>query len=589
MRRQRTRQPAREPVVPDYRTRRRVLLAGLALGLCALIVSAVIRQVVDTDYLQDQGKRRYLRDLAIPVHRGEIRDRHGEPLALSAPIVNVTADLGPNRLTPDLAMVPALARLLDLEPAVLRDLLTRNRGRRFLYLKRSLDPEVGQAVLDLAAQQQQEVNGLALERGYRRFYPNGEVSAHVVGLTDIDERGLEGLEVTYDTWLRGTPGLRRVIQDGRGNIVEEVEGLRSPQPGKPLRLSIDRRLQFLAYRELKQAMHDHQAEGASAVILDPASGEVLAMVNQPSYNPNDRASIRPANLRNRAVTDVFEPGSTMKPLAVAAVLEAGKATPETPVDTAPGYWPVGRNIVRDHRNYGLLTVTSVLTKSSNIGVSKLALELEPESLWRSFQTLGLGQPTDSHFRGEVTGQLPYFDGWSRFEQATHSFGYGLTVTALQLARAYAVIANDGLRLPVSLLRLEQPPQGERVLRPETARAVRSMLETVVSRAGTAPEAAVEGYRVAGKTGTARKVVNGAYSRDRYRAVFAGMIPASRPRLVMAVMVDEPQGKVYYGGLVAAPVFARVMAGAMRLLNVAPDAAPATPATGPKVAAREAGR
>jgi cell division protein FtsI (penicillin-binding protein 3) len=561
-----TRRPVRDPVPPNYRMRRRVLLFGLSLGLLALTASALMRQVVETDYLQDQGELRYLRKLSIPVHRGEILDRHGEPLALSAPVVNVWAD--PWRLAPYVEVLDALAGAVEMETGELRRLLARNGDRAFVYLKRGVDPQVGSSLLELMTEHQAE--GVGLERGYRRFYPNGEVTAHLVGLTDIDEKGLEGLEVTYDQWLRGSPGLRRVIQDGRGNIVKEVEGLRAPEPGNTLTLSLDRRLQFLAYRELKRAVRDNEARGGSAVILDPGSGEVLAMVNQPSYNPNDRSSIRPAALRNRSVTDVFEPGSTMKPLAIAAVLEAGKAAPETPVDTSPGYLPVGRHLVRDHRNYGLLTVTSVLTKSSNVGVTKLTLELQPEELWRGFQRLGLGQRTGSQFRGEVAGQLPYFDGWSRFEQATHSFGYGLSVTVLQLARAYCALAADGVLRPVALLKLERVPEGERVMRAATARAVRRMMETVVSAEGTAPQAAVEGYRVAGKTGTVKKTEAGGYSKDRYQAVFAGMIPASRPRLVMAVMIDEPRGEAYYGGLVAAPVFSRVMTGAMRLLNVAPD-------------------
>jgi cell division protein FtsI (penicillin-binding protein 3) len=562
--------------------RRWILLAGLALGLVTVLVSALARQIIETDFLQDQGKRRYLRELQIPVHRGEIRDRHAEPLALSTPVVTVWAD--PRQLPSNAEVLEPLSALLGTKLDALRQRLARRSDKGFVYLKRGVRPSVGENVLKLL--DRNKISGVGLDREYRRYYPSGEVAAHVVGLTDIDGRGLEGLELAYDQWLTGSPGSRRVILDGRGRIVEEVEGIRPPQTGKPLTLSLDRRLQFLAYRELKRAAEEHHARAGIAVILDAQTGEVLAMANQPSYNPNARRSIRPGRLRNRAVTDVFEPGSTMKPFAVAALVEAGRVEPGTPVNTAPGYMRVGRQLVRDHRNYGMLTVTSVLTKSSNVGISKLALELEPEYMWKTFSALGVGNPTDSQFPGEAAGQLPHFDGWSRFEQATHAFGYGLSVTALQLAQAYAVLAADGVRRPVSLLKLEAPPRGDRVVRATTARAVRRMLETVVSDEGTAKRAAVPGYRVAGKTGTVRKSIAGGYAKDRYHAVFAGMIPASHPRLVMVVLLDEPRGDDYYGGLVAAPVFSRVMSGAMRLLNVPPDV-PTQP--GARVASMEAAR
>lgn len=567
MRSEKTKRQGREPVIPDYRMRRRVLLACMSLGALAVLWSAAGRQILETDYLQHEGKKRYLRSLEIPVHRGEILDRHGEPLAQSTPVVTLWAD--PRRLAPNSPALAPIGRALGLKPDALRRRLAQYSNKGFVYLKRGVKPEVAQRVAELL--KQHKADGVGFEREYRRYYPSGEVAAHVVGLANIDDKGQEGLELAYDEWLTGTPGLRRVIQDGRGRVVEEVEGLRSPRPGKSVTLSIDRRLQFLAYRELKRAVETHRAKGAAAVVLDPHTGEILAMVSQPSYNPNDRKSIRSGRLRNRAATDVFEPGSTMKPLAVAAVLEAGKAGPGTPVDTTPGYWRVGRNLVKDHHNYGLLDVTSVLTKSSNVGVSKLALELEPEALWRSYQALGFGELSASQFPGEVAGQLPYFDGWSRFEQATHSFGYGLSVTTLQLAQAYGALAADGIRRPLSLLKLDEPAEQQRVMSPATARAVRRMMETVVSDLGTARRARVEGYRVAGKTGTVKKAEAGGYSKDKYQSVFVGLVPASKPRLVMAIMVDEPRGKDYYGGLVAAPVFSRVMTDAMRLLNVVPDA------------------
>jgi len=554
------------PIQPDFRARRLTLLTLLAFAMVAVLGRAFYRQVLETEFLQHEGERRYLRVLEIAAHRGEIRDRHGEPLAISSPVDTVWAD--PRRLPPNAKVLAPLAELLEMDLDTLRRRLARHSEKGFVYLKRGVAPEVGQKVRELM--DEYDVAGMGLEREYRRYYPSGEVSAHLVGLTDIDDKGLEGLELAYDRWLSAVPGARRVIQDGRGRVVEEVEGVRPPQAGKTLTLSIDRRLQFLAYRELKRAVQAHKAKGGSAVVLDVRSGEVLAMVNQPAYNPNDRKTMRVSRLRNRAVTDIFEPGSTMKPLAVAAVLEAGKATPHTAVDTAPGYMKVGRHRVKDHRNYGELDVTGVITKSSNVGVSKLALELEPERLWSTFAALGVGRPTESLFPGEVAGQLPHFSGWGQFEQATHAFGYGLSVTVLQLAQAYSVLAADGMHRPVTLLRPDLPPAGERVFKTDTARAVRRMMETVVSAEGTARRAAVAGFRVAGKTGTVKKSVAGGYSKDRYQAVFAGMIPASRPRLVMAVMIDEPRGKEYYGGLVAAPVFSRVMSGAMRMLNVPPD-------------------
>lgn len=561
-----THRKRREPAPPDYRMRRRLLLALLALGLVAVLGRAFHEQILETEFLQVQGELRYLRVLEIPAHRGEIRDRHGEPLAVSAPVVTISAD--PRRLPPDAEVLAPLAAVLEMKPDTLRRRLAEHGEKSFIYLKRGVSPEVGEKVHALV--DKYKAAGIGLEREYRRYYPSGEVSAHLLGLTDIDDRGQEGLELAYNESLSATPGERRVIQDGRGRVVAEVEGIRPPRAGKTLTLSLDRHLQFLAYRELKRAVLANRAKGGSAVVLDVRSGEVLAMVNQPAYNPNDRQTMRVSRLRNRAVTDVFEPGSTMKPLALAAVLEAGKATPRTLVDTAPGYMRVGRHRVKDHRNYGLLDVTGVLTKSSNVGVSKLALELEPEQLWQVFDRLGLGRRTASRFPGEVAGRLPYFSGWGEFEQATHAFGYGLSVTLLQLAQAHGVLAADGVRRPVSLLRLEAAPPGERVFTAETARALRRMMETVVSDRGTASRAAVAGYRVAGKTGTVKKSEAGGYSKDRYQAVFVGMLPATRPRLVMAVMIDEPRGRDYYGGLVAAPVFSRVMTGAMRMLNVPPD-------------------
>lgn len=568
----------------DFQSRRRVLVGALGVALLAVVLGALYRQVFEREFLQTVGDEIALRKLAIPAHRGEIRYRNGAPLAISTPVDSVGVD--PRLLPPNAPVVAPLAEILGMRPEELRDLLAEKRliktkdgdkARRFLYLRRAARPDVGDQVKKLKDREDfrndrehSGIRGIRLDREYRRYYPDGEMAVHVVGLTDADDKGQEGLERSYNQWLAGRPGERLVLQDGRGQVVEEVEGIRSPEAGKALYLSLDRRLQFLTYVELKRAVQQHKAKGGTAVILDVDTGEVLAMANYPSYNPNDRANINPAGMRNRAVTDLMEPGSTIKPLLVAASLEAGKVQPHTPVDTSPGRLPVGKHMVRDIHNYGQLTVTSVITKSSNVGVTKLALELTPEYLWRSYKRFGVGEPTDSHLPGEELGRFPHYRRWSRFDQATLSFGYSLSMNALQLARAYAILAGDGIRRPVSLFKLDQPPHGERVLQASTAQAMRDMMETVVSVKGTAQRAAVPGYRVAGKTGTAKKAERGGYAARRYQSLFAGFVPVSRPRFVMVVMIDEPGGSAYYGGLVAAPVFARVMSEALRLLNVPPD-------------------
>jgi cell division protein FtsI (penicillin-binding protein 3) len=562
MAKSRKKQPqAEQQRVPSYRARRLFVLVLLAVAFSALIWASVDRQIFQTAFLQEQGDRRYLRTMHVSAGRGMITDRNGEPLAISTPVKTVTAN--PRRVSAGRETVGALSAALNLNPDHLRRLLASDRG--FVYLKRRINPDLAKQVEAL------DLQGVDLTTEYRRFYPSGEVMAHILGFTGIDDQGQEGLELTYDDWLSGTSGSKRVIKDGRGRVVEDVENISSPQPGNDLVLSIDRRLQFLAYRELKAAVNKHRARSGSAVILDSRTGEVLAMVNDPSYNPNGRRGKRRDSLRNRALTDVFEPGSTMKPFTVAAAMEQGKFKPDTPIDVSPGQMRVGRHLVRDHRNYGLIDVATVLRKSSNVGASKIALALQPEILWRFYDGLGFGKTTESLFPGESSGRLAHFSDWSSFEQATLSFGYGLSVTPLQLARAYAVLGNDGLRLPVSLLKLEESPKGERVMRGSTARAVVEMLEAVVGTEGTAPLAAIPGYRVAGKTGTAKKSVAGGYAEDKYLSLFVGMVPVSNPRLVMAVIIDEPGGKDFYGGKVAAPVFSKVMVDALRILNIPPDA------------------
>jgi len=397
------------------------------------------------------------------------------------------------------------------------------------------------------------------------------VAGHLLGFTNIDDLGQEGIELLYNDWLVGRPGSKRVLRDRLGRVIRNVESLRPPRPGQTLRLALDRRIQYLAYRELKAAVQHHQARSGSVVILDARSGEVLAMVNQPAYNPNNRQDLESSRYRNRAVTDLFEPGSTMKPFTIAAALESGRYTPDTPVETGTGLLRVGSDTVRDTHPYGLLDVTGVIRKSSNVGAARIALSLEAEQLYRTFSRFGFGRITGSGFPGESDGRLRTPEGWRAIEQATLSFGYGLSVTPLQLAQAYTVFAGDGRLRPATFLPVERGAVDPvPVIAPETARQVRRMLETVTETGGTGTRARVPGYRVAGKTGTVRKAGANGYSDDRYVSLFAGMAPASSPRLVMVVVLNEPRGEHYYGGLVAAPVFSRVMAGALRLLDVPPD-------------------
>ncbi|HIP52947.1 MAG TPA: penicillin-binding protein 2 [Chromatiales bacterium] len=561
---------------PRYTLRRWVVSGVLLLALLLIVGRAVERQVLERDFLQAEGERRYLRTVEMPALRGVIFDRHGEPLALTTPVESIWVN--PQALPAD-AHGP-LAKGLGVSVKRLRKVLSEHQDKHFVYLKRRAKPDLVKRVRKAIRQHPKKLRGVHFEREYQRFYPAGEVAAHVLGFTNIDDHGQEGLELAYDDWLTGTAGAKRVLKDGSGRVVRDVENIRGPEPGKDLVTSIDRRLQFLAYRELKAAVKKHRALAGSAVILDARSGEVLAMVNQPSYNPNGRRDSRGGRFRNRAVTDMFEPGSAVKPLIVAAALEAGLARPTTRIDTTPGLLRVGRHTVRDARDYGVLDVNEVIQKSSNVGISKIALQLAPEVMWRLLTKVGFGEETRSGFPGEAFGRLPHYERWSTFGQATLAFGYGLSVTTMQLAKAYAAIAADGVKRSVSLLKREEIPGGERVLRRSVARDVRRMMEGVVSTEGTAPQAAIPRYRVAGKTGTAKKVTAQGYAKDKYLAIFAGMVPASAPRLVMVVMIDEPRAGQFYGGQVAAPVFARVMSGALRLLNISPDG---IPQDGPRLA------
>lgn len=552
--------------VPSYPVRRRMVLLFFAAVLSALVWRALDLQVLHRDFLRGQAEARHLRVVSIPAIRGTITDRNGEPLAMSTPIDSVWAN--PQELINAREYLPRLAKVLELDRRALERLVEERADREFVYLKRHVSPEQAAQVMALQAP------GVALQREYKRFYPAGEVAAHVVGFTNVDDIGQEGLELAFNDWLQGKPGTKRVLKDGKGRIIQDVESIREPRPGQNLVLSIDRRVQYLAYRELKSAVLENRARGGSAVILDVQTGEVLAMVSQPSYNPNNRKDLNGNQYRNRAVTDVFEPGSVVKPFVVAIGLESGRYRPDTPIETSPGQYRLGRFTIKDIRNYGLIDVATVISKSSNVGATKIALSLPAERLWDIYRRVGFGADTGSGFPGEASGLLRHYRQWREIDHATLSFGYGLSVTPLQLARAYAVLAGDGIRRPVSFLRLEAPPAGEPVVAPAIVTQLRPMLEAAVATGGTAAQAQVAGYRVAGKTGTVRKSSVGGYAEDKYRSVFVGMVPASRPRLVMAIMIDEPRGEEYYGGLVAAPVFSKVMSGALRLLNIPPDDLPA---------------
>lgn len=546
---------------------RRTLLIGLMLsGFVLLAGRSAQLQLLDHEFLQGQADARHLRVVQVPAHRGMITDRNGEPLAISTPVQSVWAN--PRELVASRNDLARVARLLGLKTEQLQRLLGQRKDREFVYLRRHLAPDKAQQVMTL------NIQGIYLQQEYRRYYPAGEVAAHLIGFTDVDDQGQEGLELAYDEWLSGEPGAKRVVKDGRRHIVENLENIRSARPGKALALSIDRRIQYLAYRELKAAVHQHRARSGSIVVLDNHSGEVLALANQPAFNPNNRKRLKASRLRNRAMTDVFEPGSTMKPFVIAAALESGRYAVATQINTSPGLFQVGTHTIRDMHDYGVLDLTGVIRKSSNVAASKIALALDPEDIWKGYSEAGFGMATASGFPGEADGYLADFHRWRDIERATLAYGYGLSATGMQLAQAYSVFANDGYRVPVTLLRRQDAElKRQRVFSPAIARSVRYMMESVVAAGGTAPLAAVNGYRVAGKTGTVHKSQAGGYAEDRYLSMFAGMAPASAPRLVAVVVLNEPSNGKHFGGQVAGPVFSKVMAGALRLLNIAPDAEP----------------
>ncbi len=537
--------------------------ALILLGLAAVLVTrAVWLQAFDDEFLTRQADVRHLRVAKIPAHRGVITDRNGEPLAVSTPVDSIWVNPREIVRAPD--RIGQLAAALDIDPDELARRLTRNMNREFMYLKRHMRPTDAAAIVAL------KLPGVAVEREYRRYYPAGEVVGHVIGFTNIDDVGQEGLELAFDHWLAGRPGKRRVLKDRLGRVVEDVELIQSPNPGRELATSIDLRIQYLAYRELKTAIKHSGAASGSIVVLDVETGEVLAMVNQPSYNPNDRSQFSAAKYRNRAITDIFEPGSSLKTLVVAAALESGQYHAASRVDTSPGFIKVGSKVIEDEHNLGRIDLTTILARSSNVGATKVAMSLPAETLYNVLSGFGLGRLTGSGFPGESSGLLSHYSNWRPISQATLAYGYGLSVTPLQLAQAYAVIAANGLQHPVSLLRLKQAPIARRVIKAQTATAVLSMLEAVVGAGGTGRQAVVAGYRVAGKTGTVKKFVPGGYSEDRYLALFSGIAPVTRPRLAIVVVIDDPSTGDYYGGEVAAPVFSSVVEGALRILAIPPD-------------------
>jgi cell division protein FtsI (penicillin-binding protein 3) len=544
------------------------LMATFVTLLFGLLVWRVLSlQVLDSDrgyaFLQDQGAARYVRSAEIPAYRGIISDRRGEPLAVSTPVVSLWAN--PGKLG-DSGRLGELARALQLDERALRRRLDDYTGRQFMYLKRHMSPPDARAVLRL------KIPGVGGRREYQRYYPAGEVASHLVGMTDVDDRGIEGMELAYEEWLQGVPGRKQVIKDLYGEVVRDIGELQPARPGKDLQLSIDLRLQYLAHRELQRAVATSQARAGTVVTLDSQTGEILALVNYPSYNPNGRGGLEPGSTRNRALTDVFEPGSTMKPITLVAALESGLYAPDTIVDTSPGRVQVGSKVLLDPVNYGEISVARVVAKSSQVGIVKMALALDEQAVWQAFSRFGLGENPGTGFPGESAGMLPYRDHWRDIERATLAYGYGLAVTPLQLARAYAAIANGGKLLPPSLLKLEggRPADVRQAVDGRIARQVLTVLHGVTVEGGTAQSAQVEGYTVAGKTGTAHKIGKDGYADDRYLAYFAGIAPVTNPRLVTVVLIDEPRGNRYYGGEVAAPVFSRITAGALRLLNVVPD-------------------
>lgn len=566
------------PGIDEWRIR--LVFAGLGCLLLLLVGRLVSLQLLDTErgyrFLQSQGDARSLRVEPIPAHRGIISDRNGEPLAISTPVQTLWAN--PKQLVDKVEDWRPLANALGVAPGDLQRRIGGVATREFAYLRRRMTPADAARVMALG------IPGVYARREYQRFYPAGQIAAHVVGFTNVDDRGQEGIELAYDEWLTGVPGSKQVIKDLYGHVIRDVQELSPARPGRALDLSIDLRIQYLAHRELKKAIDSAGAESGCIVVVDARSGEVLAMANQPSYNPNNRGGDVGAALRNRAITDVFEPGSTMKPLTMLTALQSGKYHPDMMIETSPGYITVSGKTFRDHHNYGLLTLGGVIQKSSQVGTTKIALSLDPSVIRDVFVRAGLGQSLGTGFPGESVGILPNYRKWSDVARANFAFGYGLSVTPLQLARAYSIIAARGVERPITLLRTTEVPEGKQVYDRKSVEQLIAMMRTVTQPGGTAVKAAIKGYSVAGKTGTVHRLGAHGYEPDRYISLFAGFAPATDPRIVAVVIVNDPRGGVYYGGAIAAPVFSGVVSGALRLMNVPPDDLPAI-----MVADRSAGK
>ena len=542
--------------------RARFVLFALVAAFGVLAGRAVYLQAVNADFLQMKGASRFSRVLEVPATRGRILERNGEAVAISTPVKSIWAI--PEDVQASPAQVKSLATLLNVDPAELQKKFS-DTTRDFVYLKRQIPPEQAERIAELG------LPGIYSQREYRRYYPGGDGMAHVIGFTGVGDEGQEGIELAFQSSLAGKAGSRRVIKDRRGSIVEDLESIRAAQDGKDLTLSVDGKIQNIAFGALKSAVEFHKAKAGAIVVLDVRSGEVLALANMPSYNPNNRGKLTGAQLRNRVMTDIFEPGSTLKPFTVALAVDEGRVRPDTMIQTAPGKLTIANHTISDAHASGLLSVAQVIQKSSNVGAAKIALGLPKEDMWDLFKRVGFGAQPALGFPGEAQGKVRDWKTWRPIEQATMSYGHGISVSLIQLARAYSIFARDGELAPLTLVRSDMPVAGRRVISAETARAVREMLEMAVQPGGTAPRARVMGYRVAGKTGTAHKLENGGYAAHKYISSFVGFAPVSDPRLVIAVMIDEPSNGQYYGGAVSAPVFSQVMQGALRSLGVPPDA------------------
>lgn len=541
-----------------------LILLFILLIVLGLIARVFDLSVIKRDFLQNQGDARSLRVVTQPAFRGMIKDRNGYPLAISTTVYS--AWVNPQEITAQNSKIKSICDALALKPVAVKKLLKayKEKGREFVYLKRDIPPLIAAKIKSLA------IPGVYLQQEYKRFYPEGEVAAHVVGFTNVDDKGQEGLELAYDQWLAGSAGKKRVVKDRLGRIISDVQNIQDKKPGNDLVLSLNRRIQYLAYRELMAGVEMNNATSGSVVVLDVKTGEILAMVNQPSFNPNNRPSRKVDVVRNRAVTDVFEPGSTIKAFSVASVLDSGRFKLDSIIDTSPGWIRVNHRVVRDEHTSGPMTVTEIFQRSSNVGVTKMILSIPPDQLWSVLHRVGFGETTGIGFPGERSGELVKPKAADPFQVATLAFGYGLSVTTVQLAQAYSVLANEGIKIPLSFMRVDTPPEGTRVMDEKVTHQMLTLMESVVGKGGTGVQAQIPGYRVAGKTGTSRIVGVNGYEKNHHVSSFIGIAPASHPRFIVVVVIRDPQGKSYLGGDVSAPVFKRIMEGTLHTLNVPPD-------------------